>query len=251
MPLMALVDYRGFRLIAISLLPIDEKTIIYGSSDGGKTIHNDDEQVEQMMKRAAEILNLKPHECGIKSDSRKTLCSAADIEGHKGKDGRYYLIDFSRTFPCVKPDRSVAGSNITNLFRPEFVRSFSKQLCPDSYSRFTDTSYNQEIDEATEYLRNVCIPLFACSVVQNGGIGIHRLTAAIHSKGINVNLLGLLFSEFHHPRSELMKNELGNPENDKSSEVERRIKKTMASIFVEIIGTIFLLILSIGVVCCF
>ena len=30
-PLMALVDYRGFRLIAMSILPVGEETIIYGS----------------------------------------------------------------------------------------------------------------------------------------------------------------------------------------------------------------------------
>jgi len=30
-PLMCLVDYRGFRLIAMSILPIDETTIQYGS----------------------------------------------------------------------------------------------------------------------------------------------------------------------------------------------------------------------------
>ena len=34
LPFMALVDYRGFRLIAISLLPISRKTIVYGSDDG-------------------------------------------------------------------------------------------------------------------------------------------------------------------------------------------------------------------------
>jgi hypothetical protein len=29
---MALVDYRGFRLIAMSLVPINESTIVYGSN---------------------------------------------------------------------------------------------------------------------------------------------------------------------------------------------------------------------------
>lgn len=34
-PLMALVDYRGFRLIAMSILPCSSETIIYGSCDAG------------------------------------------------------------------------------------------------------------------------------------------------------------------------------------------------------------------------
>ena len=32
MPLMALVDYRGFRLVAMSVLPVNSSTLIYGYS---------------------------------------------------------------------------------------------------------------------------------------------------------------------------------------------------------------------------
>jgi hypothetical protein len=32
LPLMALVDYRGFRLVAMSVLPVNDKTLIYGYS---------------------------------------------------------------------------------------------------------------------------------------------------------------------------------------------------------------------------
>ena len=38
-PLMVLIDYRGFRLTCISLVPIDTSTIKYGSADGGVTVH--------------------------------------------------------------------------------------------------------------------------------------------------------------------------------------------------------------------
>lgn len=38
-PLMVLIDYRGFRLTCISLVPIDKNTIRYGSCDGGLTVH--------------------------------------------------------------------------------------------------------------------------------------------------------------------------------------------------------------------
>lgn len=36
--LMAVIDYRGFRLVAQSILPIDKSTHVYGSADGGNTI---------------------------------------------------------------------------------------------------------------------------------------------------------------------------------------------------------------------
>lgn len=34
-PLFAIVDYRGYQISCLSLLPIDKQTHIYGSSDGG------------------------------------------------------------------------------------------------------------------------------------------------------------------------------------------------------------------------
>jgi hypothetical protein len=39
---MALIDYRGFRLVAMSILPISRKTIKYGSADAGLSVHHDD-----------------------------------------------------------------------------------------------------------------------------------------------------------------------------------------------------------------
>jgi hypothetical protein len=39
-PLMALIDYRGFRLVAMSILPVNAMSLVYGSQDAGKTVHN-------------------------------------------------------------------------------------------------------------------------------------------------------------------------------------------------------------------
>lgn len=36
-----MIDYRGQRLIAISLLPINKKTLMYGTADSGNTIVTD------------------------------------------------------------------------------------------------------------------------------------------------------------------------------------------------------------------
>jgi hypothetical protein len=81
---MALVDYRGFRLIAISYLPINNSTLIYGSNDGGQSIFARSSVMNRMMKRASKILNIKEHMCGYYAERRKLLWSAADIEGHRG-----------------------------------------------------------------------------------------------------------------------------------------------------------------------
>jgi hypothetical protein len=92
-------------LIAISLLPIspEKNTIIYGSNDRGKVVHAEDRVFNKKMKEAAKKLNLKPHYAGIWPHSSKLLYSACDIEGHKGTDGKYYLLDFSRVWPPEAP----------------------------------------------------------------------------------------------------------------------------------------------------
>lgn len=50
-PLMALIDYRGYRLGAISILPINKATIVYGSADGGYTIHAKSQQFNTIMQK--------------------------------------------------------------------------------------------------------------------------------------------------------------------------------------------------------
>ena len=88
-----LLFYVGFRVIAMSILPISSSTIVYGSSDAGKHIYNRNEDLAMCMQRAAAILNLRAHVVGS-GGQKQLLCSAVDVEGHRGKDGRLYLVDF-------------------------------------------------------------------------------------------------------------------------------------------------------------
>ena len=41
---------RGFRLVAMSVLPVNTSTLIYGTSDGGRTLHNRDEAFSSKME---------------------------------------------------------------------------------------------------------------------------------------------------------------------------------------------------------
>ena len=61
---------------------------LYRSQDGGKTIHKSDKELNKIMMKTMKKLNLKPHQCGGVKGKTKQLCSAADIEGHIGKDGK-------------------------------------------------------------------------------------------------------------------------------------------------------------------
>lgn len=99
-PLMALIDYHGYRLIALSILPVEKKTIIYGSADAGRTVHAKSEEFNRIMLNLGKQLNLCPHNVG-----GKIMAACGDIEGHLGKDGKYYLLDFARTFPPEAPPK--------------------------------------------------------------------------------------------------------------------------------------------------
>ena len=99
-PLMAIIDYRGYRLIAMSILPVNGKSLIYGCCDGGKNVFASDPLFNEKMKQMCSLMNLKEH---VVMD--KTLHCCGDIEGHLGTDGKYYLLDFARLFPPEAPSR--------------------------------------------------------------------------------------------------------------------------------------------------
>ena len=97
-PFMLLMDYRGYRLIATTKLPIGGTSLIYGSADGGITIHKEDPTMNAMMEQAAKLINIKPHVVGMRNQT-DVLFAPTDIEGHIGSDGRYYVLDTARICP--------------------------------------------------------------------------------------------------------------------------------------------------------
>jgi hypothetical protein len=77
--------------------------------------------------KLAKKLNIQPREL-----DGGTLYTAIDVEGHRGDDGRYYLLgiirqailinttlDLSRMFPPTKPDKRIISGHLFQLFRPE------------------------------------------------------------------------------------------------------------------------------------
>ncbi len=104
-PLVVLIDYLGSRIIAEPILPIDRTTLVYGSSDGGRTVRSGDEQVRRLMQKAAKKLNLTTHV--IWDQARATchaLSSCIDLEVHRSNvDSRLYLIDAARAMPPTPP----------------------------------------------------------------------------------------------------------------------------------------------------
>jgi len=193
----------------MSLLPIGKNSLKYGTSDAGKTIHFDDPLINKKMKAAGQKLNLKGHYVGIKQPSTKKMWGPADIECHLGQDGRYYVLDFARTFPpeAVLPgQKGQRGQILYKLLRPEFVRNYPKPLSPDAFSGFgrTDPQYKiheAEVLEATQTLFTTVIPNFVKRLSEPrdslDSLPINdSLIRELHKDGINVRHLGYVRSLF-------------------------------------------------------
>jgi hypothetical protein len=173
---MALIDYRGFRLVAMSILPLSTTTttktttttttqsLVYGSRDGGKTIYNSSVVFAAKMEKAALQLNLKGHLCGLQHQQEQQLeqqpkqqqqqqekqqqqqqqqqvflHGPTDIEGHIGTDGRHYVLDLARVFPPTCEDASVKETFLFKLMRPEWVAQY-KSVCALSSDAFSGFS---------------------------------------------------------------------------------------------------------------
>lgn len=209
---MALIDYRGYRLVCVSILPISSNpsTLRYGSKDAGVNVVASDSVLNRRMKEAAEKLNLKGHMAGT-GKCRCFLYGPADIEGHLSfKDKRYYVLDFARVFPPTA-EKDVKQTFLYRLFCPEFVRNYHIPLSLDGFSRFGDPEneldHNQEVKEATDHLLNTTIAAFSQWLDQQQAlnelssevlVGNHagkidienQLTELLHMEGINCRYLG-------------------------------------------------------------
>lgn len=205
---MTLVDYRGFRLIAMSILPISQVSIVYGSNDCGRTVNNTaSPEAIHALERLAEHLNIKPHYCGMGGRKAVKVYGPVDLEGHQSAvDGRFYLLDFSRMMPPETPRPGLKMVHLYRLLRPEFVKSYPAPLCSDGYSTFIRAhnaqQHNHELAKATQLLVTEIIPQFApeftaslLAEVESKGwraMEFFRISEALHRRGINIRYLGLL-----------------------------------------------------------
>lgn len=161
-PLTILIDILGWRIIAKSLLPIGHKTIIYGSSDGGDSIFNESEEFDKLIKQMSNQINITSEYVWENGKSKKVLLhSSCDTEGHKGYDGRFYIVDTARTLPPVYSNSDHAF--LYQLMRPELVKKSPFKLCPDVYSGFKVENMEMHIrnnELVTNLLMNEIIPNF-------------------------------------------------------------------------------------------
>ena len=192
LPLMVLINFRGFRLIASSQLPISDETLVYGSSDAGGHVFNADQAFGTIMKNVASKLLLSEHlvgGVGGLDPEAKLLYGPADIEGHCGYDGRRYMIDFARLFPLL-PRLNVSGKvPIRTKFRPEFLVRMGARVSSDAFTKFATPGPESEAENAKILdlyvaLVNTCIPEAAAELDADAS------SRAVGGGGTNGNLDG-------------------------------------------------------------
>lgn len=202
-PLMAIVDYQGFRVAAFAQIPVTSLSEpVYGYSLAKRLVVSQQPEVEELMKQVGSVFNLKSHRV-----NKATVDTSADIRVYLGEDGRFYTVNSARLFPPVTPVNGLPGSAgvLYRHLRPEFLKySTSRSLSPDAFLNWgsMNPSDNIELVEATQEFHNL-ISGYATTLesryvkenVSLSSLDQHlNLSVELHERGINVRYLGKLYS---------------------------------------------------------
>eukprot|EP01124_Arcella_intermedia_P029781 TRINITY_DN6382_c0_g2_i2.p1 TRINITY_DN6382_c0_g2~~TRINITY_DN6382_c0_g2_i2.p1 ORF type:complete len:661 (-),score=124.00 TRINITY_DN6382_c0_g2_i2:565-2463(-) len=196
---------------ASSILPISDKTLIYGSGDGGKVVHCN-EEASKIMEKAGKFLNLEKHEIGT---TKIQIIGPGDIELHKGLDDELYVVDLGRLMPPEYPlsKKFIGNPYFYNLLRPICVQKWDKPLCSDTFSNWDSEEkraahqlelihlssqipifIKQFIGELLKHYSNYQ-DLFDPSKLEDYWIQEDNFIKALHSAGLNCRHIGLVRSE--------------------------------------------------------
>ncbi|RHN66156.1 putative clustered mitochondria protein [Medicago truncatula] len=123
---MAIIDYRGHRVVAQSVLPgilqgDKSDSLLYGSVDNGKKI-SWNEGFHAKVSEAAKRLHLKEHSVLDGSGNVLKLAAPVECKGIVGGDDRHYLLDLLRVTPR-DANYTGPGSRFC-ILRPELINAF-------------------------------------------------------------------------------------------------------------------------------
>ena len=99
----AVVDYRGYRVVAQSIVPgilekEQEQLVVYGSYDFGKSVVAD-EKYHELLKGTCQTLKLRSHKLLNHNNETVEVYGSVDSKGITGNDKREYMIDLLSTMP--------------------------------------------------------------------------------------------------------------------------------------------------------
>ncbi|XP_069395959.1 clustered mitochondria protein homolog isoform X2 [Paralichthys olivaceus] len=99
----AVVDYRGVRVIAQTIVPgilekSQEQSVVYGSNDYGATVFTHPRFLE-LLDKTSKPLRIQRHQVLNHNNIPVELCSGIETKGILGNDGRPYILDLLRILP--------------------------------------------------------------------------------------------------------------------------------------------------------
>jgi len=197
--LFCLVDYKGFRLVACALMPLDEKNSLL--FDLTTEEHKVDNNAICKINEIGNKLNLKDHQVILEDNQRITINLSGTVEVYYSQPAcKFYFLNLCDIFPvdCDNLDEP-ENINIQNRLRPEFIKKYKTQLCSDVFSEFQMNKkeldvFELDLIEAGTYLRDVVIPQFVKQLddLQIIPLDSEEFTQSMHENGINVRYLSVI-----------------------------------------------------------
>ncbi|KAL9275941.1 Clustered mitochondria protein-like protein [Drosera capensis] len=151
---MTIIDYRGHRAVAQSVLPgilqgDKSDSLLYGSVDNGKKICWNEDFHSKVLE-AAKRLHLKEHTVVDGSGHEVKLAAPVECKGIVGSDDRHYLLDLMRVTPR---DANFLGPRSRFcILRPELVAAFSQLEAVGESKDISKTG--REVSSPSELLAN-------------------------------------------------------------------------------------------------
>lgn len=226
-PLVVTIDYQGFRVLAVSKLPVQNVTfneegevrkvsedLEHGVQSHGEVFVNKSKIVQTYLKLTATTLNLAGHICkGSKDITNSSTFGSSELKIYRGMKDEYYMQSFWRSFPpeipSTTPHLQVSPrdqSVFWRFLRPEYVRTCREALSPDaccaiSYRAPDCKEHYDNLEKACKELVARTVPNFLTGLLTrqyvlplSEGYGID-LTSEMHAQGINMRHLGLIRSK--------------------------------------------------------
>eukprot|EP01130_Rhizamoeba_saxonica_P016564 TRINITY_DN7677_c0_g1_i1.p1 TRINITY_DN7677_c0_g1~~TRINITY_DN7677_c0_g1_i1.p1 ORF type:complete len:1417 (+),score=342.43 TRINITY_DN7677_c0_g1_i1:271-4251(+) len=205
LPIMCLVDYLGYRLCAMSYLPLKDANMVYGTNDAGYTLLDGGrdrrlKEIGSTIQRELFLANHKVKE--YSTEVLKNMMLVSDLEIHK-KGKEYFILDFARLLPPSNKNNPFVDS-----FLPETMKMLKNHpklrryggLSADAFTGFG--SVEPHLDEPVEIgisiLEEEIIPKFVEQLLDQTIIitKLSQVKELLHENGINIRYLGLVLYLF-------------------------------------------------------
>ncbi|XP_074643957.1 clustered mitochondria protein homolog [Tubulanus polymorphus] len=184
------VDYRGYRVTAQSIIPgilerEQEQSVVYGSIDFGKTIVTNEQYVERLKKTAGQ-LKIRPHKVINEKNEEFEIFSAVECKGIIGNDGRYYILDLLRTCPPDVNFLPIEGEELNDRVKemgfPIAHRHKLACLRQELIESFVETKYLAFIKHAAWHFQQLRLKKLAADKSDNAETAEGAAAAQVEEK---------------------------------------------------------------------